>query len=69
VPSSPRTGRTYDDLLPHTELVEISPELRVRVLDLETQIAIKEETGREKDLAVLPVLRRTLIESRRLKTH
>jgi hypothetical protein len=60
-------GRMYSDLLPHTELVELSPELRVRVLDLETQVAIKEETGSEKDLAVLPVLRSTLIESRRLK--
>ena len=60
-------GHTYSDLLPHTELVEISAELRVRVLDLETQVAIKEECGREKDLAVLPVLRRTLAESRRLK--
>jgi hypothetical protein len=47
--------------------VELSPELRVRVLDLETQVAVKEETGREKDLAVLPTLRRTLMESRRLK--
>jgi hypothetical protein len=60
-------GRTYPDLLPHTELVEISSELQVLVLDLETQVAIKEETGREKDIAVLPTLRRTLIESRRLK--
>jgi hypothetical protein len=61
------SGRTYTDLLPHTELVELSPELRIRVLDLETQIAVKEETGGEKDIAVLPVLRRTLAESRRRK--
>ena len=60
-------ANTYPDLLPHTELVEISADLRVRVLDLETQVAIKEECGREKDLAVLPILRRTLAESRRLK--
>jgi predicted nucleotidyltransferase len=60
-------GRTYEDLLPHTEIVEIHPGLRVRVLDMETQIAVKEETGRDKDIAVLPTLRRTLIESRRLK--
>jgi hypothetical protein len=62
-------GHTYSDLLPHTELVEIAPDLRIRVLDLETQIAINEEVGGEKDLAVLPVLRRTLIESRRLKSQ
>jgi hypothetical protein len=34
------------------------------VLDLETLIAVKEEVGGEKDRAVLPVLRRTLEESR-----
>jgi hypothetical protein len=37
----------------------------VTVLDLPTQIAIKEEVGGEKDLAVLPVLRATLEEMRR----
>jgi hypothetical protein len=61
------SGRTYSDLLPHSHVVTLSPTLRVRVLDLETQISIKEETGREKDLAVLPVLRRTLMELRRPK--
>jgi hypothetical protein len=35
------------------------------VLDLETLIAVKEELGGEKDLAMLPILRRTLEESRR----
>jgi predicted nucleotidyltransferase len=60
-------GLGYPDLLPHSELVEVADGLRVPVLDLETQIAIKETTGREKDIAVLPTLRRTLIESRRLK--
>ncbi len=35
------------------------------VLDLETLIAVKEEVGGEKDRAMLPVLRRTLEESRR----
>ncbi len=37
-----------------------------RVLDLETLIAIKEELGGEKDLAVLPILRRTLEERKKL---
>jgi hypothetical protein len=43
------------------------PEKRIRVpvLNLETQIAVKEEIGQEKDLAALPLLRRALEESRR----
>jgi len=60
-------GHTYADLLPHTEQVQLSLDLCIPVLDLETQIAIKEEVGREKDLAVLPTLRATLEERRRLK--
>jgi hypothetical protein len=32
----------------------------VRVLDLETIIAVKEELGTDKDRAALPVLRETL---------
>jgi hypothetical protein len=35
------------------------------VFDLETLIAVKEEVGSEKDRAVVPILRRTLEESRR----
>ena len=38
----------------------------IRVLDLETLIAIKESIGCEKDRAVLPILRRTLEEKRKL---
>jgi hypothetical protein len=60
-------GHTYADLLPHSAEVAFSSSLRCRVLDLETQIAIKEEIGAEKDLAILPILRRTLEESRRPK--
>ncbi len=55
----------YDALLAHSRLLDIGDGLRVRVLDLETIIAIKEELGTEKDLAVLPVLRRALEESRK----
>src|SRR3954468_8693064 len=58
-------GRTYDDLLPHSNVQEIAPGVQVRVLDLETLIATKEEAGRDKDLAVLPTLRATLAEIRR----
>jgi len=57
-------SRTYEDLLPRTVEVDLEG-LRVRVLELETLIAVKEEVAGEKDLAVLPLLRRTLAEKRR----
>jgi hypothetical protein len=53
-------GLSYEDLLPHSIEMEIGDGVRVRVLDLATIIAIKEELGSEKDLAVLPLLRRAL---------
>jgi hypothetical protein len=53
-------GLTYEHLLPHTTEMEVAAGLRVRVLDLPTIITLKEELGGEKDLAVLPILRRTL---------
>jgi hypothetical protein len=40
--------------------MEVGSGVRVRVLDLQTIVALKEELSGEKDLAVLPVLRRTL---------
>jgi len=58
-------GLAYSDLLAHSAELDIGDGVRVRVLDLETLIAIKEELGREKDLAVLAILRRTLEESRK----
>ena len=58
-------SRGYDELLPHTDDMELGGGLRVRVLNLETLIAVKEEVAGEKDLAVLPVMRRTLQEKRR----
>ena len=61
-------SRCYDDLLPHTNELEVGEGLRVRVLDLETLIAVKEEVGNERDLAVLPIMRRTLEEKRRRRT-
>ena len=57
--------RVYDDLLSHTIEIEVGQDLRVRVLNLEMLIAVKEEVAGEKDLAVLPVLRRTLEQKRR----
>jgi predicted nucleotidyltransferase len=58
-------GRSFENLLPHASEMQITDTLRVRVLDLETLIAVKEEVGAEKDAAMLPILRRTLEESRR----
>ena len=45
-----------------TQLKWKSGGIRVRVLNLETIVALKEELTGEKDRAVLPVLRRTLQE-------
>jgi len=55
----------YEDLLPHSADLDISEGLRIRVLDLETLIALKEELAGEKDRAALPILRRTLDENRK----
>lgn len=55
----------YDSLLPHTVEIQVEEDLFVRVLDLPTLIRMKEESGRDKDLAALPHLRRTLIERRK----
>jgi predicted nucleotidyltransferase len=57
----------YRELLPHSAEMDIGEGIRIRVLDLETLIALKEQLAGEKDLAVLPVLRRTLSESRKKK--
>jgi hypothetical protein len=57
----------YQDLVPHSVELDMSEGLRIRVLDLETLIAIKEELGGEKDRAVLPILRRTLDEKRKAR--
>jgi predicted nucleotidyltransferase len=57
---------TYEDLIEHTDEMKVG-ELRVRVLQLDKLIALKEELGFEKDIAILPTLRRTLEEKRKLK--
>ena len=67
VPGTIGRGRGYEDLLPHTREIDIGGGLGVRVLDLETLIAVKEEVGGEKDRAVLPILRATLEEKRKLE--
>ena len=58
-------GLSYEDLLPHTIEMETGGGVRVRVLNLATIIALKEELASEKDLAVLPILRRTLEQKQR----
>jgi hypothetical protein len=55
-------GRRWEDLSSHSRAVEIEPGLTLRGLDLETLIAVKEELGFPKDVAVLPVLRQALSE-------
>lgn len=55
----------YEELLVKSPEMEVAPGLRVRVLDLETYIALKQHLGGDKDLAVLPVLRQTLRERAR----
>jgi hypothetical protein len=67
VPGTIGRNLEYRDLLPHTVELEIGHGLRVRVLDLETLISLKETLAGEKDLAVLPILRRTLEEKRKAR--
>ena len=58
-------SRVWDDLLAGTQTIEIEPGIVVRVLNLETLIAVKEELGFPKDMAMLPVLRQALQERSR----
>jgi hypothetical protein len=55
----------FEQLLPQSHELEIADGWRLRVLDLEAYIGIKEGLGSEKDLAALPILRQTLRERRR----
>ncbi len=64
VPGTIGQGLGYPDLLVHTTEMELGDDLRVKVLNLGTFIELKEELGGEKDLAVLPILRRTLAEKK-----
>ncbi len=52
----------FEELLPNSIEMAIGEGKRIRVLNLATIIALKEALGGEKDLAVLPILRRTLQE-------
>jgi predicted nucleotidyltransferase len=55
-------GLSFSDLLPLSHEMAIGEGIRIRVLNLETLISIKEQLASEKDLAVLPILRQTLRE-------
>jgi hypothetical protein len=55
-------GLGYEELLPNSSVLELREGLTIRLLDLETLIETKQSVGHEKDLAVLPILRRTLEE-------
>ncbi len=59
------TGRGYAELLPRTTKLQLTSGLKVRLLDLDTLIELKQETARDKDKAVLAILRRTLEELRK----
>jgi predicted nucleotidyltransferase len=60
-------GAGFAELLPQSDEMDIGQGIRVRVLNLETIISTKEQVASEKDLAVLPILRRTLDEFRQRK--
>jgi len=60
-------GRGFESLRSHTVELRVGEALSVRVLDLESLIASKTEAGREKDQAMLPLLRRALLEQRRFR--
>lgn len=59
---------TYQNLLPYTRVREVA-DLQIRVLELAQVIETKEQAGRDKDLAMLPVLRRTLELRRNSKSE
>ncbi len=56
-------GKTYDDLVAQAVGIELRGR-RIRVASLETLIALKQHAGREKDRAVLPLLRAVLAKTR-----
>jgi hypothetical protein len=57
--------RVYEDLLSGAPELRLGEGLPVHVLDLAALIELKENAGRPKDLAVLPLLRATPAESLR----
>lgn len=60
-------GLGYEELLPTSVQLTIDENFTVRILTLAKLIEIKEKAGREKDRAMLPILRRTLEELRKME--
>jgi hypothetical protein len=56
---------SYTELVTDCVELPLSDKTVVRVLSLRTLIRLKEQLGRDKDLATLAVLRRTLAEQNR----
>jgi hypothetical protein len=48
-------GRGYDELLPHTQVLTDGSS-KIRILDLDTLIAVKTAAGRARDKLALPIL-------------
>ncbi len=57
------SGRTFSQLAERVEEVEVGG-MRVRILDLECLLQVKEETAQDKDLPTLEILRQILNERR-----
>jgi hypothetical protein len=55
-------GEGYPELVMSTDEVDLGVGAPVRILNLPTLIRLKEALGRDRDRAVLPILRRTLEE-------
>jgi len=55
----------YEELHAYSTEIELEKEVRVRLLNLDWIIRLKEEANADKDRAVLPILRRTLEEKSR----
>jgi hypothetical protein len=55
----------YEELLEHVNEMKVGPGLSIKVLKLAKLIEVKSETAGEKDLATLPILRKTLEEKER----
>jgi hypothetical protein len=60
-------GYDYKSLLPHTKQLKLADDLSIPILNLKMLIKLKEAAGRDKDLAVLPILKSTLEENQRLE--
>jgi predicted nucleotidyltransferase len=55
----------YEELVPRSTEILVAEGVRVRILNLEALIEVKEQLNGEKDRAMLPILRHALEENRR----